>query len=463
MEKFDVAVIGAGPGGYVAAIRAAKLGLSVVCIDKRSTLGGTCLNVGCIPSKSLLYSSEVYAHLLHEGDELGIKTKALSPDLAQMMSRKDKVVESLVNGIASAFKKNQVTRVEGEASFVSPGHINIKTDAEDKVIEAKYFIIASGSEPIELPFLKFGGRVISSTEALSLASIPKKLLVIGAGVIGVELASVYNRLGSSVTIVEMLPKICPANDEAISKQLLQVLKKQGIEFHLGAKVKSGKVHDALVSLEVETEQGALELAADICLVAVGRRPHTNSLNLAALGIQPDSKGFIPVDANFRTACPNVFAIGDLIEGPMLAHKASEEGSAVAELIAGLKPHVNYLAIPNVVYTNPEVAAVGLTEAEAKAMGFDLIVGLCSFKANSRARCMGATEGMVKVVGDKKTGRLLGLHIIGPSASEMIGEGVIALQKKATVEEIAFSSHAHPTLSEAILEACQAALGRAIHL
>lgn len=463
MEKFDVAVIGAGPGGYVAAIRAAQLGFSVACVEKNKTLGGTCLNVGCIPSKSLLYSSEVYSHLLKEGSELGINSKDLTIDFPQMMHRKNKIVEGLVNGVAGAFKKNLITRLEGHATFLSPERLEVKGATETKVIEAKYFILATGSEPVQLPFLKFGGRVISSTEALSLQSIPRTMLVIGAGVIGVELASVYNRLGSEVTMIEMLPKICPQNDEAVSKMLLQILKKQGLKFLLGAKVKSGKVEEASVALKVEVDHAEVDLSADVCLVAVGRRPYSQSLGLDTIGIQPDSRGQVAVDANFRTACPNVFAIGDLIDGPMLAHKASEEGIAVAEIIAGLKPHVNYLTIPNVIYTSPEVAAVGLTEEEAKGLGIETVIGICSFKANPRARCMGQTEGMVKILGDKKTGRLLGMHIIGPSASEMIGEGVIALEKKATVEELARASHAHPTLAEAIMEASQSALGRSIHL
>lgn len=463
MERFDVAVIGAGPGGYVAAIRAAQLGFSVACIEKGKTLGGTCLNVGCIPSKSLLYSSEVYSHLLQEGRELGINVKDVSIDFPQMMNRKNKIVEGLVNGVAGALKKNQIERIEGHARFLSSERLEVKNKSETRVIEAKYFIIATGSEPLELPFLKFGERVISSTEALSLTCVPKRMLVIGGGVIGVELASVYKRLGTEVTIVELLPQICPLNDESVSKMLLQILKKQGLKFLLSAKVKSGKTENSSVSLKVEIDNNEIDLSADICLVAVGRRPYTQGLELDNLGIQLNSRGQVIVDANFRTSCPNVFAIGDVIDGPMLAHKASEEGIAVAEIIAGLKPHINYLTIPSIIYTTPEVATVGLTEEEAKELGIETVAGVCALKANPRARCMGQTDGMVKVIGDKRTGRLLGMHIIGPSASEMIGEGVMALEKKATVEDLARASHAHPTLTEAIMEASQAALGRSIHL
>lgn len=457
---YDVCVIGSGPGGYVAAIRAAQLGLKTVCVEKGSTLGGTCLNVGCIPSKALLQSSEYYALMRHDMEQHGIQCKDISLDFDKMMQREEATVKSLTQGVAGAFKKNKVERIEGTARFVSPHAVEVN----GQQIEAKHFILATGSDPIALPFLPFDEeKVVSSTGALGLKRIPKKMIVIGAGAIGVELASVYNRLGTEVVIVEMLDKICPAMDDAVSKMLLQILKKQGLNFHLGAKVKSGKVAKEGVLLEVEIEGQLVKLDADICLVAVGRHPYTQNLGLDKIGVKVNSKGFVEVDQSFQTSVSGIYAIGDLIEGPMLAHKASEEGIAAAEIIAGRKARLNYLSIPNVIYTHPEVAAVGFTESEAKGLGFEVIIGICPFKANPRARCSGYTEGMVKVIGEKKTGRLLGMHIIGPHASELIAEGVAAIEKKMTLQEIAGMPHAHPTLSEATMEACQQALGTSIHL
>lgn len=457
---YDVCVIGSGPGGYVAAIRAAQLGLNTVCVEKGSALGGTCLNVGCIPSKALLQSSEYYDLMRHEMEQHGIQCKDVSLDFDKMMQRKEATVKGLTQGIAGAFKKNKVEHIQGAAKFITPNTVEV----DGKQIESKHFILATGSEPIPLPFLPFDEKVVvSSTGALSLKKIPKKMIVIGAGVIGVELASVYNRLGSEVVIIEMLDKICPAMDDAVSKMLLQILKKQGLNFHLGAKVKSGNATSEGVSLEVETDGQITTFEADVCLVAVGRRPYTKNLGLDTIGVEVNAKGFVQVDQRFQTSVPHVFAIGDLIEGPMLAHKASEEGIAVAEIIAGKTARLNYLTIPNVIYTHPEVAAVGFTESEAKGLGLELLIGICSFKANPRARCSGYTEGMVKVIGDKKSGRLLGMHIIGPHASELIAEGVVALEKKMTLQEIASTPHAHPTLSEAVMEASQQALGISIHL
>lgn len=463
MSKFDLAVIGAGPGGYVAAIRAAQLGMKTVCIDKAKSLGGTCLNIGCIPSKCLLQSSEAYAWLQNSSREHGIAVSGLSIDFAQMMQRKDKVVKSLTDGVANLFRHHDIERVEGRAHFESPHLLTVTQDQESRQIEAESIILATGSEPVPLPFLPFDERVVlSSRGALALPQIPKTMLIIGAGVIGVELASVYQRLGSQVTLIEMLDHICPGMDGAIGKTLLSVLKKQGLTFYLGAKVLRAQIEPAGVTLAVNVDQKEQSFTADVVLVAVGRRPYTESLKLSEIGIQTTSKGFVPVDSNFRTVQPHIYAIGDLIEGQMLAHRASDEGVAVVELIKGMKPHLNYLAIPNVIYTHPEVAAVGMTEKEALEAGLELIVGTSWMRGNPRARCAGELDGIVKVIGEKKSGRLVGLHIMAAHASEMIGEGVMALEKEATVEEIARASHAHPTLSEAIKEAAGSAIGHAIH-
>lgn len=454
---YGVVVIGSGPGGYVAAIEAAQLGFKTACVEKDRTLGGTCLNVGCIPSKALLQSTEYYEWLLKSSKDHGIHAKDISLDFKTMMKRKEEIVSGLVGGVGLLFKQNKVTHLPGEARFIDPHTLEIKSGNESKRITAEHFIIATGSEPIALPFLPFDEkRVVSSTGALSLPTVPKKLLVIGAGVIGVELASVYRRLGSEVTIVEMLDAITITMDQTVSKQLLMILKKQGLEFILGAKVASGKVKSDAIELEVEHEQQRKTLSGDVVLVAVGRRPYTKNLSLDGIGIAVDKKGFIPVDNNFRTSVPHIYAIGDVIEGPMLAHRASHEGTAAAKTIAGKPARVNYMGIPNVIYTHPEAAAVGFTESEAKAAGLEVSIGTSFFRANGRARCAGETEGFVKVIGDKKTGRLLGMHIVGAHASELIEEGMVAIDKKATVQDLAEACHAHPTLSETIMEACQAA-------
>lgn len=449
MEEYDLAIIGAGPGGYVAALHAASLKLKTVCIDKGEALGGTCLNVGCIPSKALLQSSEHYAFLKEKAKEHGIEG-SFTLNFPQMMARKQEIVKGLVHGIAGLFQRANVTSLKGTARFLSPHELEV----DGKKIKAKNIIIATGSEPISLPFLPFDEKkVISSTGALSLPKIPKDLIVIGAGVIGVELASVYQRLGTKVTLVEMLDHICPAMDAQVSKSLLAILKKQGLEFHLSSKVKSAQVNSN-VRLNLEPD---LTLSAECVLVCVGRRPYTKDLGLQEVGIETDKRGFIPVDGNFRTKHPHIYAIGDVIEGSMLAHLASDEGVVVVDLIAGKHSQINYLAIPNVIYTHPEVAAVGFTEEEAKALKIETAVGLSYFKGNGRARCSGDVEGFVKVIGEKKSGRLIGMHIIGSHASEMIGEGVLAIEKKMTLREIAYASHAHPTLSETIKEAAQTAL------
>jgi len=464
-QKYDLAIIGSGPGGYVAAIRAAQLGLKTICIEKDQTLGGTCLNVGCIPSKALLQSTENYALLKNEGQEHGIECSELKIDFSKILSRKAGIVKGLTEGIAALFKKNGVVHLVGTAQFVTPQSIEVTQGTTKQLIEAENVIIATGSEPISLPFLKVDEKkIVTSTGALSLETVPKKMVVIGAGVIGVELASVYQRLGTEVTIVELLDRVCPTMDEAISKALLQILKKQGLQFHLSAAVsavKQNKKGEQVVSIKLGKEE--MELTADVVLVAVGRRPYTAGLQLDKIGVSMDPRGFIQVDNSFCTPQPHLYAIGDVIEGPMLAHRASEEGVAVVEMLAGKSSHLNYIAIPNVIYTHPEVAAVGFTEKEARELGMTPFVGQCAFRGNPRARCGGYIDGFVKVVGEKQSGRLIGMHIIGAHASEIIGEGVIAIEKGLTVEELANTSHAHPTLAEAIKEACLHALGRAIHL
>lgn len=463
-KQYDLVVIGSGPGGYVAAVRAAQLGFKTACIEKDKTLGGTCLNVGCIPSKALLSTSEHYEWILKESASHGIDAKEVSYSLEKMMQRKNQVVKGLTDSVAILFKKYGISSIQGTARLTSSHLIEVDGPEGKQVVEAANIILATGSEPTPLPFLPFDEKsVLSSTGALSLERVPQKLLVIGAGVIGVELASVYNRLGSKVILIEMLDTICPAMDHAISRMLLQTLKKQGLEFHLGAKVLKAEKGKKEVTLTVEENGQQVDYVADAVLVAVGRRPYTTGLNLKEFGVDVTAKGFVVVDGNFRTSIPHIYAIGDIIEGPMLAHRASEEGIAAAEIIAGQKPHINYLAIPNVIYTHPEAAAVGMTETEARAAGLQLKVGQCQFRANARARCTGDVDGVVKVIGESSTGRLVGMHILGSAASEMIGEGVIAMERKATLEELGRASHAHPTLSESIKEACLQALGKSIHI
>lgn len=463
-DQYDIAIIGAGPGGYVAAIRAAQLGFKTVCIDSGAKLGGTCLNVGCIPSKSLLQSTELLSRLKTEGKENGIDYPNLSVNFPQMMARKKTIVNGLVDGIAGLFRKDKVTSLQGVAEFIDPHTLKVTgKNGSQQEITAAHFLISTGSEPIALPDLPFDERqVVSSTGALSLTAIPKRLLVVGGGVIGVELASVYSRLGSKVIVIEMMDHLCPAFDKALSAALLQTLKKQGIEFMLSSQVVTAVVQPQDVILTVNQKDKLSYQNGEVVLVAVGRRPYAEGLQLNRIGIERDKRGFIPVDSHFRTAQPHIFAIGDVIEGPMLAHRASAEGVAVVESLKGGHPRVDYLAIPNVVYTNPEVASVGMTEEEVKGAGLELMTGKSFFRGNPRARCSGETEGFVKLVGDKASGRLLGMHILGPHASELISEGMLAMQKKATVEDLAGAPNAHPTLSEAIKEAALDAMGRAIH-
>lgn len=458
MKKFDLIVIGSGPGGYVAALRAAQKGMRVLCVEKDPTFGGTCLNVGCIPSKALLHSSELYHNVAVHAKENGVELSDLKVNLAQMMGRKEKIVGGLTQGIAFLFKKQKVETLCGEARLVSPNRIRVG----EEEVEADAILLATGSEPIALPFLPFDEkRVLSSTGALSLPKVPKKMILIGAGVIGLELGSVYRRLGAEIEVIELLDRVTPTLDREISKATQQILTKQGLIFHLGTKVIGASLDAKSISLELDREPKTV--SADVVLIAIGRRPFSKGLGLEELGVQKDPVGRVIVDGSFRTSVPSIYAIGDLIDGPMLAHKASEEGIAAVDGIAGQSAEINYLAIPNVMYTSPEVAGVGMTEEEAKEAGLSLLIGKVPFKAIPRARCTGEEEGFVKLIGERSSDRLIGLHIIGANASEMIHEGVMALKKKATLKEIAEASHAHPTLSEAIKEAALLARGEGLHL
>lgn len=456
MEKFDLIVIGSGPGGYVAAIRAAQRGLKTACVEKEKTLGGTCLNVGCIPSKALLHSTEYYHKIATEGKEHGLEAKDLRIDLGQMMRRKENIVSGLVGGIENLFKNNKIKWIQGEASLESAASIRVG----DSIYEAEHILLSTGSEPIPLPFLPFDEkRVLSSTGALSLAKIPNRLLMIGAGVIGLELGSVYRRMGTEVEVVELLDRVTPPFDREISKTLYKIFSKQGMVFHFNEKVVDGNVGENGVELSLESKK---KLQGDVVLVAIGRRPYSKGLGLEKVGVKTDRQGRVKVDGSFRSSIPSIYAIGDLIDGPMLAHKASEEGIAAVDIICGDSIEMPYMAIPSVMYTWPEVACIGMTEEEAREAGLEIRVGKIPFKAIPRARCSGDVEGMVKIIGEKATDRLIGMHIIGPNASEMIHEGVIAIEMGMTLLEMGHASHAHPTCSEAIKEAALAAHNQAIH-
>jgi len=463
--SFDVVVIGAGPGGYVAAIRAAQLGLKVACVESRKSLGGTCLNVGCIPSKALLQSSEHYSHALHKLESHGVVVKGVALDLPKMMTRKDEIVKSLTRGVEGLFKKNKVTWLKGHGSFTGPNTVAVKDGSTSTTVTAKNIIIATGSEPIELKSIApyDGEYVVHSTHALAFEKVPEHLVVIGAGVIGLELGSVWARLGSKVTVVEAADRVLAVMDSTVSTQMKRILEKQGMNFILGAKVKSAAKSGKGVKIVYEKDGKDEELKADKCLVAVGRRPNTDGLELAKAGLETKKNGRIDVDGHFRTKHPHIYAIGDVIEGVMLAHKAEDEGIAAAELVAGRAGHVNHEAIPNVVYTWPEVACVGMTEEQVKAKGVEYRTGQFPFAANGRAKSIGDTDGFVKIIADARTDRLLGFHIVGPTASEMIAEAAIAFEFGASAEDIARSSHAHPTLAEVMKEAALAVDKRAIHI
>jgi dihydrolipoamide dehydrogenase len=462
-DKFDLIVIGGGPGGYVAAIRAAQLGLKTACVESRGALGGTCLNVGCIPSKALLESSEMYEKVKHAAD-YGVNVKECSPDVPAMIKRKDSIVGQLTKGVEGLFKKNKVTYFVGKGSFVSKNKINVtKTDGSTQVLEASNVIIATGSEPIELPFAKFDGDVIiSSTEALDFNDPPKTMIVIGGGVIGLEMGSVWGRLGSKVTVIEAMPEILSNMDASIQKGMRRILEKQGFKFLVDTKVQEINATKKKGKIKAKSKDGVIELEADKVLVAVGRKPYTLGLALDKVGVKVDQRGRVEIDEHFKTNIEGIYAIGDVVRGAMLAHKAEEEGVAAAENIAQKPGHVNYEAIPSVIYTWPEVAAVGATEAELKERSTPYKVGQFSFMANGRAKCSGNTDGFVRIIAHEKTDRLLGVHIIGPNASELIAEVAIAFEFGASAEDLARSVHAHPTLAEAIKEAAFAVDKRTIH-
>ncbi len=464
MDEFDVVVIGGGPGGYVCAIRAAQLGNKTACIESRGALGGTCLNVGCIPSKSLLHASEMYSKAQHEFKEIGINTGSLSLDLEKMMDHKSKSVEGLTKGIEFLFKKNKVTYLKGHGSFDDKNTISVKdSSGSNKQIKAKNIVIATGSSVMSLPNIEIDEKIIvSSTGALSLKKVPKKLIVIGGGVIGLEMGSVWLRLGAEVEVVEYMDHITPGMDREICDNFLKILKKQGMKFHLSSKVLDVKKTSTGATVLVESNGQKLEMSSDIVLMSVGRKPNTEGLNLDSAGVKKDQKGRVLVDKKFKTNIKNIYAIGDVIEGPMLAHKAEDEGMAVAEFISGKYGHVNHDTIPGVVYTSPEVAAVGKTEEQLKKAGIEYNVGKFPFLANSRAKINNDADGFVKILADKVTDRVLGVHMIGPDVGTMIAEVVLAMEFGASAEDIARTCHAHPTLTEAVREAALAVDKRAIH-
>ncbi len=463
-ESYDLVVIGAGPGGYVAAIRAAQLGMKVACVEKEPALGGTCLRIGCIPSKALLDSSELFEKA-REGLEVhGVKTSGVELDLAAMMRRKDKVVKGLTGGVASLFKKNGIKHVRGAGRIAGAGTVTVSAP-EAVTLETKWILIATGSEPTPLPGVGFDGKqVVSSEEALSFAEVPKRLLVVGAGAIGLELGSVWARLGSKVKVVEFMDRILPTMDAEIGDTLRKVLAKQGLSFQLSASAKSVTVGaNGEASVVIEGGGKTTTEAFDKVLVAIGRRGYTAGLGLDAAGVKMDAKGRIEVGDHFQTSVAGIYAIGDVIRGAMLAHKAEEEGIACVELLAGQAGHVNYEAIPAVVYTWPEFAAVGLSEDECKQKELEVKIGRFPFFANGRMRAMEERDGLVKIIADAKTDRVLGVHILGPRASDMIAESVLAMEFSASAEDIARTCHAHPTLPEAVKEAALAVGGRAIHI
>jgi dihydrolipoamide dehydrogenase len=466
-DDYDLVVIGSGPGGYVAAIKAAQLGLSVACVEKRATYGGTCLNIGCIPSKALLQSSEKFHAANHALAEHGITLGAVGLDLPRMMARKDKVVAANTKGVEYLFKKNKVAGVVGHGRITGPNQVTVTlADGATRVLGAKHILIATGSESTGLPGVTVDEEVVvSSTGALDLKRVPGHFVVIGGGYIGLEMGSVWRRLGAEVTVVEYLDRITPTMDAEVAKELQKVLTRQGLGFKLGTKVTSVVRDGDGAKITVEPAKGgaAETIACDVVLLSIGRRPYTDGLGLDAVGLATDAKGRIPVDHHYRTAVPSILAIGDVIDGPMLAHKAEDEGVAVAELLAGKAGHVNYAVVPAVVYTWPEVASVGLNEEELKAAGTAYVVGKFPFTANGRARAMGDTDGFVKLIADKATDRLLGAHIIGPEAGTMIHEIAVGMEFGASAEDIARTCHAHPTLNEAVREAAFAAGGSPIHL
>lgn len=461
-DSYDVIVIGGGPGGYVCAIRAAQLGLRTACVEKRATLGGTCLNIGCIPSKALLQSSENFEEASHSFADHGVMIAGVKLDLARMMARKDEVVSANVKGVEFLFKKNKVDWLKGSGHVAGPGQV----DVDGTRYAAKHIVIATGSESIALPGVELDeSAIVSSTGALELDQVPGHLVVIGGGYIGLELGSVWKRLGAEVTVVEYLDRLVPGMDAEIAKTFERVLGKQGLKFRLSTKVTGAVRGNDGVTLTVEPAKGgeAEQIKADVVLVAIGRRAYTGHLGLEKAGVALDDRGRVQVDAHYATNVSGIYAIGDVIAGPMLAHKAEEEGVALAERIAGQAGHVNYDVIPGVVYTWPEVASIGRTEDDLKRQGISYKVGKFPFTANGRARAMGSTDGFVKLLADKESDRLLGAHIIGPDAGTLIAELATAMEFGASSEDVARTCHAHPSLSEAVKEAALAVDGRALHI
>lgn len=465
-DRYDLVVIGAGPGGYVAAIRAAQLGMRVACVEKRPSLGGTCLNIGCIPSKALLDSSELFHLAKTRFAHHGIKVNDVGLDLKAMLARKDKVVKELTDGVRFLFKKNKIDAVFGTARITSPTSVSVRlNDGGETKLDTKHILIATGSEPIALPFLPFNGKtVVTSTEALNFERVPEHLVVVGGGYIGLELGSVWHRLGAKVTVIEFLPRITPLADIEVGTILFKSLVKQGLNFQLETKVTGAKASGDRVTVTAQSKDGASHaIECDRVLVGVGRRAYTEGLGLTEVGVKLDPKtGKVGTDKQFRTNISTISAIGDVIDGPMLAHKAEDEGIAFAEILAGKAGHVDYNTIPSVIYTWPEMASVGITEEQAKERKLDYRVGKFPFLANGRAKAMDESEGLVKIIADAKTDRVLGVHIIGPRASDMIAEAVTTMEFAGSAEDIARISHAHPTLSESVREAALAVDKRAIH-
>jgi len=465
-ETYDLIVIGGGPGGYVAAIRAAQLGLKTACVEKRGSLGGTCLNVGCIPSKALLHNSHLFAEAAHEFAERGIETGPVKLNLKKLMSNKDKIVGDLTKGIEFLFKKNKVDYLKGLGTIEKAGAVGVTEGKKKTTYETKNIVIATGSDSAPLPGVEVDEKqIVTSTGALALPKVPKHLVVIGGGVIGLELGSVWARFGAKVTVVEFLDRILPTNDAEVSKQFQRILAKQGFDFRLSTKVTGAKTTKTGVTLTVEPAGGGdpETIKADVVLLSIGRVPYTEGLGLEAVGVETDARGVIQVDGHFQTNVPGIYAIGDCIPGPMLAHKAEDEGVVVAEILAGQAGHIDYDAIPGIVYTWPEVASVGKTEEQLKEAGRAYKAGKFPFMANSRARCNGDTDGFVKLLADAETDEVLGCHIVGADAGNLIQEIVTVIEFGGSAEDVARTCHGHPTLTEAVKEAALAVDGRPIHI